>query len=87
MSAAARLSSKSMTTSTAAPGAFALSATDAERLRARLEEAVRRARRSRSREILATLTIDAPAGTDPTAVAVASRRGDESWFAFEQPDT
>jgi salicylate biosynthesis isochorismate synthase/menaquinone-specific isochorismate synthase len=73
-------------TSIAAPGAFALPAADRERFRGRLEEAVRRARRSRSGEILAAITVDAPAATDPTAVAFASRRGDEAWFVLEQPE-
>lgn len=73
-------------TSTVTPGAFALSSRDRERLGARLEEGVRRARRSRRREILCAITVALDAATDPTAVVTASRDADERWFAFEQPD-
>jgi salicylate biosynthesis isochorismate synthase len=55
--------------------------------RPRLSRAVARAvRRARSRgEALIAVTVPAP-GLDPAQVAVASRRGDEPWFLFEQPD-
>ncbi|MCD6728016.1 MAG: isochorismate synthase [Solirubrobacteraceae bacterium] len=72
-------------TSTAAPGAFALTDASARRLRGRVEVALRRARRGRAGGVLATVTVPAPHDADPTAVAVASRAGGEPWFAFEQP--
>jgi isochorismate synthase len=56
-----------------------------ERLRARLDLALRRARRS-ARSTLATSTLELPSETDPSAVVCASRRANEPWFAFEQPD-
>jgi len=52
---------------------------------ARLDLALRRARRS-GKPTLATSTMRLPGGVDPSAVACASRRAGESWFAFEQPD-
>jgi len=55
------------------------------RLRARCEAAVRRARRS-GREVLVGLTVPVASSLDPSAVAFASRRPDEPWFCFEQPD-
>jgi isochorismate synthase len=54
-------------------------------LRARLERAVRRARRGEG-EVLVGLTVQVAPGTDPSAVAFASRRDGEPWFCFEQPD-
>ncbi len=71
---------------TAAAGDFALAATDAERLRDHLVAARRRARRSASGEALAAITVVLPRDADPTAIAVASRIGDEPWFVLEQPD-
>jgi len=70
---------------TEAGGAFALSEADRERLLARLEVAVRRARRS-GEETLATISLELPAEVDPSAVVCASRREGEAWFVFEQPD-
>jgi salicylate biosynthesis isochorismate synthase len=64
---------------------FALSEADRERLAARLELAVRRARRS-GQPTLATLTLALAADVDPSAVACASRRSGEPWFLFEQPE-
>jgi isochorismate synthase len=64
---------------------FSLGDEDRERLRARLDLALRRARRS-GRSTLATSTLELPGDTDPSAVVCASRRADEPWFAFEQPD-
>jgi isochorismate synthase len=64
---------------------FALSERDRERMGARLDLALRRARRS-GKPTLATSTMRLPGGVDPSAVACASRRAGESWFAFEQPD-
>ena len=67
------------------PGPFALSAAQLERLEARLHRAVRRARRGRTGEVLATFTVAVPGATDPTAVVAASRRAGEPWFVLEQP--
>ena len=55
-----------------------------ERLRARVAEAVRRARRHG--EGLAAITLRLRPQADPTAIAVASRRAGEPWFCFEQPE-
>jgi salicylate biosynthesis isochorismate synthase/menaquinone-specific isochorismate synthase len=54
-----------------------------EVLATRLESAVRRARVAG--ETLAAVTVTAP-DVDPVALVVASRRNDEPWFSFEQPD-
>ena len=64
---------------------FALSEPDRERMLARLELALGRARRS-GEATLATSTVKLPSGVDPSAVVCASRRPGEPWFAFEQPD-
>jgi len=64
---------------------FALTPAQLDRLGARLRAAVVRARRSGERT-LATISVALPADVDPTAVACASRRPQEPWFAFEQPD-
>jgi salicylate biosynthesis isochorismate synthase len=64
---------------------FSLSAHDRERLLARLALAVRRARRSGG-EVLASISLPLHGDVDPSAVACASRRAGERWFAFEQPD-
>ncbi len=64
---------------------FALSEADRERLAARLQLAVKRARRS-GRQTLAALTLPLPADVDPSAVVCASRRPGESWFLLEQPE-
>lgn len=65
-------------------GPFALTPRDQERLRKRVGEAIRRARRYG--EALAAITVKVDARTDPSAVVAASRRADEPWFCFEQPD-
>jgi salicylate biosynthesis isochorismate synthase/menaquinone-specific isochorismate synthase len=65
--------------------AFALSEIDRGQLQARLELAVKRARRSGA-PTLATLTLALPATVDPSAVVCASRRPREPWFLFEQPE-
>jgi salicylate biosynthesis isochorismate synthase len=65
--------------------AFALAPDTDERLAATLALAVRRARR-RGAQTLATFSLVAAAELDPTAVAFASRRPREAWFAFEQPE-
>ena len=54
-------------------------------MRARLELALRRARRS-GEPTLATSTVRLQGDVDPSAVACASRREGEPWFALEQPD-
>jgi isochorismate synthase len=55
-----------------------------ERLRGRVAEAVRRARRHGA--ALAAITLPLRPHADPTAIAVASRRAGEPWFCFEQPE-
>jgi salicylate biosynthesis isochorismate synthase len=64
---------------------FQLSDEARERLLARLELAVKRARRS-GEQTLATISFEVPGEVDPSAVACASRRHEEPWFVFEQPD-
>jgi salicylate biosynthesis isochorismate synthase/menaquinone-specific isochorismate synthase len=64
---------------------FELGEEDRERLIARMQLAVKCARRS-GREILATISIPLPVDVDPSAVVCASRRAGEQWFVFEQPD-
>ncbi len=64
---------------------FALVGEDRERLLDHLHLAVKRARRA-GREILATISLELPAEVDPSAVVCASRRAEEAWFVFEQPD-
>lgn len=66
-------------------GPWELSEQERDRLRARLELALRRARRS-GEPTLATSTVRLPGDGDPSAVVCASRRPGEPWFAFEQPD-
>ncbi len=64
---------------------FTLTEPDRERLHARLELALQRARRS-GRSTLATITRTLPDDVDPASVVCASRRAEEPWFVFEQPD-
>lgn len=64
---------------------FTLSEADRERLRARIDLALQRARRT-GKATLAALTLPLPPDTDPTAVVCHSRRAGEPWFVFEQPD-
>jgi isochorismate synthase len=64
---------------------FSLSDADRERLAACLKLALRAARRAGG-EALATISVPLAPDVDPAAVACASRRGGEPWFAFEQPD-
>jgi isochorismate synthase len=73
-----------MTSVLTAAGDFALSAADRARLARRCAAALRRARRHR--EALAAITLRVDSGVDPSAVIAASRRPDEPWFCFEQPD-
>jgi salicylate biosynthesis isochorismate synthase len=77
--------SASSTTGARDRGPFALGAADEERLAARLELAVRRARRS-GQPTLAALTLALPDDADPSALACAARRPGEPWFLFEQPE-
>lgn len=74
-----------LTQSTDRESPFALSEHDRERMGARLDLALRRARRS-GKPTLATSTVKLPSTVDPSAVACMSRREGEAWFAFEQPD-
>jgi len=73
------------------PSAFALGDDDRRRLRKRLEQAVKRARRSGGRSappargVLAALTVAVDHHVDPSAVVFASRRPGEPWFCTEQP--
>ncbi|MBV9339188.1 MAG: isochorismate synthase [Solirubrobacterales bacterium] len=62
-----------------------LNADASRRLERRLDAALRRARGTGTPSI-ASITADAAAGVDPTAVVVASRRSGEPWFCLEQPD-
>lgn len=64
---------------------FILGEADRDRLFARLDLAVQRARRS-GRSTLATLTLALDPQVDPSAVVCASRRRGEPWFVFEQPE-
>jgi salicylate biosynthesis isochorismate synthase/menaquinone-specific isochorismate synthase len=64
---------------------FALTDPDRDRLAQRLSLAVRRARRAGD-QTLATISLPLDPEVDPSAVACASRRPGEDWFAFEQPD-
>jgi hypothetical protein len=65
-------------------GRFALGEQELRALRARLELAVLRARRS-GEPTLVSGTFALPGDVDPSAVVCASRRPGEPWFALEQP--
>ncbi len=69
---------------------FALGEHDRGRLRKRLEQAVRRARRARGGRagdgVLAALTTAVAHDVDPSAVVFGSRRDGEPWFCLEQPE-
>ena len=56
-----------------------------ERLLARLDAAVRRARAT-GRPVLASATVALDRGFDPAAAVFSARRPGESWFCLEQPD-
>src|SRR5215467_1141961 len=56
-----------------------------ERLRRHIDRALVRAR-SGGAPVLVSVTSAVDGGTDPTAVAAASRRPGEPWFCLEQPD-
>ena len=55
------------------------------RLERRVERGLKQARSSGSASLL-SVTSRCEAADDPTAIAVRSRRGEEPWFCFEQPD-
>lgn len=55
------------------------------RLERRFEVALRRAR-GVGAPVIASFVVSAPAGVDPSAVAMASRRASEPWVCLEQPD-
>jgi isochorismate synthase len=74
-----------VTLKTGSRSPFTLSESDRERLCARLDLALQRARRS-GRPTLATITYALPDGVDPAGVVCASRRAREPWFVFDQPD-
>ena len=57
----------------------------AETLAANVEEALRRAT-AHGRSVVASTTVELGAGIDPVATVFASRRAEERWFAWEQPD-
>ena len=75
-----------VSTQTATRSPFSLAPADRVRLRGHLEAAIRRASVTRSGRALAAVTVALDPRTDPTAVAVASRRTGEPWFVLEQPD-
>jgi salicylate biosynthesis isochorismate synthase/menaquinone-specific isochorismate synthase len=64
---------------------FALDSGERDELRARVERALRRARRER-RPVIAAITRPVPAGLDVSASVMAARRPRDRWFCFEQPD-
>ncbi len=64
--------------------AFALAPADQERLARHCARAVRTARRNG--DGLASVSVSVHERVDPLAVAAASRRAGEPWFAMEQPD-
>src|SRR5437763_103318 len=66
-------------------GGFSLTEAERARLERHAAVAVRRARRSG--EALLALSVVVPENVDPSAIVAASRRPDEPWFAFEQPDS
>jgi isochorismate synthase len=75
------------------PSALALGEEDRKRLRKRLEQAIRRARRGGGRSVavgaggvLASVTVPVAHDVDPSAVVFASRRREDPWFCTEQPD-
>lgn len=55
------------------------------RLRARVQRALAAAR-ARNRDVLLSVSAEAPSIVDPSAVVFGSRSAGESWFSLEQPD-
>jgi isochorismate synthase len=66
-------------------GRFALAASDAKRLRERVEGALSQARRA-GRPAPAAVTVPIPAQLDLSAAVLAARRADERYACLEQPD-
>jgi salicylate biosynthesis isochorismate synthase/menaquinone-specific isochorismate synthase len=64
---------------------FALASEDRARLVERVAAAVRVARRER-RRVVASVDVPIDASADPSAVVLASRRGDDRFFCLEQRD-
>ena len=75
-----------MTRIAAAAAPFALTREQRAVLHKRIEQAVKRSRRRRSRGVLAAVTVAVARDVDPSAVALLSRRPGEPWFCLEQPD-
>jgi len=73
-------------TDTLGASPFALAAADRKRLRKRLEQAIRRARRGNRDGVLAALTVAVAHDVDPSAVVLMSRRPQDSWLCTEQPE-
>jgi salicylate biosynthesis isochorismate synthase/menaquinone-specific isochorismate synthase len=71
--------------SIAEPGTGVLGGDERARLVARAGGALDRARAS-GEAVVAAITLDADPATDPTAVALASRRPGERWLCLEQPE-
>lgn len=57
-----------------------------ERLRARIDAGLRRARAGRSPALVSITAALSDRAVDPSAVVAGSRRPGEPWFCFEQPD-
>jgi isochorismate synthase len=70
---------------TAAGSPFALTDAEQELLGKRIALALRRARSS-GEPVLVSISVRLDGLLDPAEVACASRRGQEPWFLFEQPD-
>ena len=66
-------------------GGRTLAALDLARLRAHIDAALRRARDDGA-VVLAAVTFELEPAADPTALALAARRGEEPWFSLERPD-
>jgi salicylate biosynthesis isochorismate synthase len=62
-----------------------LDASAVQRLRGRIELALRRSRATGS-PVIVSVTARSPRAADPSAIVAASRRSGEPWFALEQPD-
>jgi isochorismate synthase len=71
--------------SIAEPGASVLGGDERARLAARVRGALDRARTT-GEAVVAAISLEADPATDPTAVALASRRPGERWLCLEQPE-
>ena len=74
-----------MTRATRASSPLRLGPDELQRLERNLRAAVGRARRIGA-PVLGGISLELPAGLGPAEIACASRRHEEPWFAFEQPD-